>query len=290
MPSANAISASPVDGHVDLILVRHAESTNNMLYDVIRTQHGAQVSETAFMHEEARARHPDPGLSERGLRQLEHLQSYQWHDYFLKTGAFPKCKVFSSPMRRCLQTAQAIGISLQSCMDGPITVHPSLFEEGGCYHRQADGTPVGLPGSTWCDISAQFPDFDCLQATPRGWYDRPHMETSAEFDARAHEMVGWIWSMQQDLKRSGHGALVLVTHGNIMSAIMSILFSGTPSKALYKHSNTGHSHIELFSLGNRNMVVCQSINKVTHLLNDRQLIGGDHTVDDRWIQQFAARD
>lgn len=255
MPSANAISASPVDGHVDLILVRHAKSTNNMLYDVIRTQHGAQVSETAFMHEEARARHPDPGLSERGLRQLEHLQSYQWHDYFLKTGAFPKCKVFSSPMRRCLQTAQAIGISLQSCMDGPITVHPSLFEEGGCYHRQADGTPVGLPGSTWCDISAQFPDFDCLQATPRGWYDRPHMETSAEFDARAHEMVGWIWSMQQDLKRSGHGALVLVTHGNIMSAIMSILFSGTPSKALYKHSNTGHSHIELFFLGNRNVRV-----------------------------------
>ncbi len=289
MPTAIANSTAALEGHVDLILVRHAESQNNVLYDAIREKHGTDVSETAFMHEEAQTRHPDAPLSDRGLRQLEHLQSYQWHDYFLKAGTFPRCRVFSSPMQRCLLTARAVASSLQSSMDAPVTVHPGLFEEGGCYRNQADGTPLGLPGATWLDISERFADFACPHATPRGWYDRPHIETSAEFDARAIEIVGWIWSMQQDLLRSGHGALVLVTHGNIMSAIISTLFSGAPHTALYKHCNTGHTHVELFSRGHRNLAVCQSVNKVTHLLKERQLIGGDHAVDDRWIQQFAAR-
>lgn len=289
MPTANTNATPALDGHVHLILVRHAESRNNQLYDAIRSKHGTQVSETAFLHEEAQSRHPDAPLSDRGLRQLEYLQSYQWHDYFLKADAFPRCRMFSSPMQRCLLTARAVSSSLRSSMDEPVAVHPGLFEEGGCYRHRADGTTVGLPGATWREISAQFPEFVCSETTSRGWYDRPHIETQAEFDARAAEFVGWIWSMQQDLLRTGHGAMVLVTHGNFMSAVISTLLSGAPHKALYKHCNTGHTHIELFSAGNRHMAVCQSVNKVTHLLNEKSLIGGDHSVDDRWIQQFAAR-
>jgi hypothetical protein len=37
------------------------------------------------------------------------------------------------------------------------------------------------------------------------------------------------------------------------------------------------------------MAVCQRLNKLTHLLGNKHLIGGDHAVDDRWIQQCAAR-
>ena len=290
MAAANANPKTGLDGQVDLILVRHAESGNNLLAEQIRQTHGPDVPEATLIEEEARMRHPDCGLSARGYRQLEQLQRYDWRDYFLKASAFPKCKVFSSPMQRCLLTAQAVGTSLRSSMDEPVAVRPDLFEEGGCYHYQEDGTPVGLPGVAWQDIRAQFPDFICPQATPRGWYDRAHIETANEFHARAFDIVGWIWSMQQELLRSGHGALVLVMHGNIMSAIMSTLFSGAPHRALYKHCNTGHTHIELFSHGGKNMTVCQSVNKVTHLLHQRDLIGGDHAVDDRWIQQFSARD
>ncbi len=290
MAAENANPRARLDGQVDLILIRHAESGNNVLADQIRQKYGPDVTQASLIEHEARMRLPDCGLSERGYRQLEHLAGYDWRDYFLKAGAFPKCKVFSSPMQRCLLTARAVSTSLRSSMDQPVVVRPDLFEEGGCYHHQEDGKPVGLAGAAWQDISAQFPDFVCPQATRRGWYDRANIETADEFHARAFDIAGWIWSMQQDLLRSGHGALVLVMHGNIMSAIMSTLFSGAPHRALYKHCNTGHTHIELFSHGGKNMTVCQSVNKVTHLLNERELIAGDHAVDDRWIQQFATRD
>ena len=290
MTGANADPHTRLDGQIDLILVRHAESVNNVLADQIRRTYGPDVAESTLVALEARMQLPDCGLSDRGHRQLEQLQRYDWRDYFLKEGAFPRCKVFSSPMQRCLLTARAVGASLRSSMDEPVVVRADLFEEGGCYQHQDDGTPIGLPGTAWQDICAQFPDFVCPQATRRGWYDRAHIETADEFHARAFDIVGWIWAMQQDMLRSGHGALVLVMHGNIMSAIMSALFSGAAHRALYKHCNTGHTHIELVSHGNKNLTVCQSVNKVTHLLHERDLIGGDHSVDDRWIQQFRERD
>ncbi len=288
--SAATPSHSPRrDGHVHLILLRHAESNNNVLAEAIRQKHGAAVTETLLMHEESQARDPDCALSGRGERQLECLQAYDWHDYFLKTGQFPKCRVYTSPMQRCLLTARAVARSLQSSMDAPVTVGPRLFEEGGCYHHRANGTPEGVPGATWDDIAKRFPEFTTPDSAGVGWYNRPHIETAAEFETRSHEIANWIWAMQQQMLASGHGALVLVMHGNIMSAIISTLFSGAPHTALYKHCNTGHTHIELFSSAGRNMAVCQSLNKVTHLLHHKQLIGGDHAVDDRWIQQFASR-
>ena len=288
--AASTGSRSPrLHGHVDLILIRHAESSNNVLFDAYRRQHGADVPESVYLQVEAQNRHPDCGLSPRGIEQLAYLSRYGWEDYFVKAGTFPACRVLASPMQRCLLTAQAVGQSLQSRMIGPISIHPGLFEEGGCYHTLPDGTLVGLPGASWSDIQQQFPDFLCPQGPTGGWYDRPHIESQLEFDARALAMVEWIWSMQQDAVRSGCQALVLVTHGNFMSAVLSTLFSGQPHQTLYKHCNTGHTHIELFSTEDRNVAVCQSVNKVTHLLTQRRLIGGDHSVDDRWIQQFMAR-
>ena len=278
-----------LDGHIHLILVRHAESNNNVLAEAIRQKHGPAVTEAILVHEEAQARDPDCALSARGERQLECLQAYDWHDYFLTTGQFPKCRVYASPMQRCLLTARAVARSLRSWLDAPVVVGPRLFEEGGCYRHRADGTPFGVAGATWDAIAQRFPDFATPENPGVGWYNRPHIETAAEFEARAREVAAWIWAMQQHMLASGHGALVLVMHGNIMSAILSTLFSGAPHAALYKHCNTGHTHIELFSDRGRNLAVCQSVNKVTHLLGHKHLIGGDHAVDDRWIQQFAAR-
>ena len=278
-----------LDGHIHLILVRHAESNNNVLAEAIRQKHGPAVTEAILVREEAQARDPDCTLSERGLRQLECLQAYDWHDYFLTTGQFPKCLVYTSPMQRCLLTARSVGRSLRTSMDAPVTVNRQLFEEGGCYHHLADGTTAGLPGATWADIGKAFPEFTVPDHAGAGWYDRSQIESTVEFDARARDVSRWIWSMQRQMLVSGHGALVLVMHGNIMSAVISTLFSGAPHTALYKHCNTAHTHIELFSRGGRNLAVCQSLNKVTHLLHHKHLIGGDHALDDRWIQQFAAR-
>ena len=230
MAAADANPKARLDGQVDLILVRHAESGNNVLAEQIRQAHGADVPEATLIGQEARMRHPDADLSDRGHRQLEQLSRYDWSDYFMKAGAFPRCKVFTSPMQRCLLTAQAVGTSLRASMDEPVVVGPDLFEEGGCYHHQEDGTPMGLPGASWQDIGARFPEFACPPASPRGWYDRAHIETADEFHARAFDIVDWIWRMQQDMLRSGHAVLVLVMHGNIMSAIISTLFLELPTK------------------------------------------------------------
>ena len=57
----------------ELILIRHAESFNNSLNELIRNVHGSDISEELFAIEEARLRHHDCGLSDDGVEQARLL-------------------------------------------------------------------------------------------------------------------------------------------------------------------------------------------------------------------------
>ena len=51
---------------MDVVFIRHAESQNNVLYELIREEMGHEISEEALDREESIRRSPDPGITARG--------------------------------------------------------------------------------------------------------------------------------------------------------------------------------------------------------------------------------
>lgn len=118
---------------MDVFLVRHAQSYNNCLYDVLRAEMG-DVCNDAIMKEQALRHESDCGLSEGGYEQIDRLEAFLsrggW-SHAIKDSKPESWVVQSSPMKRCLLTATAI----QRGLGWPVFVNPNLYETGGCYHK-----------------------------------------------------------------------------------------------------------------------------------------------------------
>lgn len=270
--------------HLNVYFIRHADSYNNGLYQIIRSELG-DVSDDVLEKEEAKRREPDCGISSKGERQLELLKEY------ISNGGWTfanKCRVFSSPMSRCLITASAIASALPGTQT--VEVRRNLFETGGCFtysHDEATNSsvPIGLPGATAAEIEAKYPHFHCEAGMENGWYNRHVMENDEEFDARAMDVANWLWSEAKTLTETA--TYILVIHGNFMSAVINALSFGAPRKALVLHCNTALSHLQLFT-GDRDVCCIQAVNYAPHLDNDegRMLKIGNDVVGDHWIQEF----
>ena len=191
-------------------------------------------------------------------------------------------------MQRCLLTAAALAHGLHRSLIEPVIVHNRLYEDGGCFFYNEEGIACALPGATASEIKAKHPDFQCPPGMDNGWYSRDAPETTAEFDARAQELASWLWVEQKSCLEVGIEVVYIVAHGNLISGIMSSLLSDHPRKSLFCHYNTGTSLIELHSYRGRDVAVCQGINRFDHLMDKDDLLGGSHTVDDQWIQEFVA--
>ena len=73
--------------------------------------------------------------------------------------------IYSSPMRRCLQTARAIRSS--GCVQNDIRVMHNLYETGGCYESLDNGDTMGVSGTCESDILQEYPGFQCEDGTTR---------------------------------------------------------------------------------------------------------------------------
>ena len=127
----------------------------------------------------------------------------------------------------------------------------------------------------------------------------------SEFDQRSNAVVEWLWGKVGECT-SEHPtrSIVLVTHGNLMSAILNgLLFGdGVTRSGLFIHSNTGMSHLELVEVPETKKRVCsmQYLNHTPHLeLNpaqqslssesdssQKQLRTGHYLFKNRWIHEF----
>lgn len=141
----------------------------------------------------------------------------------------------------------------------------------------------------------------------KGWYLLPYRESQEEFLNRATEVVNWLWTLHRD-RSEGEGGIILVSHGNLMNAVISSLISGQDpvkcSGGLVTHHNTGITHLKLYSSETTTTAVTttsatataiapslrfcnvQYMNRVDHLQSDSSLLTGNEPFHDHWVQEF----
>lgn len=295
-----------------LIIIRHAESNNNVLYDQIRSELGSDAPDSIVEAEEAKRREGDCTLSTKGFTQARSLG-----DYFNKDGGYinnysqndddnNKNKlddwiIISSPMKRCCLTAQEISKSLGN---KKVIVLPNLYEFGGCYdHVYENGVyqkkTKGLIGRSKEDIEKSHEEFKCCNFDEEkiGWYHNDESETIEQFRERCKKVVDWIWSLHEQEFSSrrignetplGFKNIILVGHGLLNSNVIANLMGcEDDDRYLVVHNNTGVSKLELYSAkGNKRVAAIKSVNLLNHLDNKIELMTGDHITADHWIQEI----
>jgi 2,3-bisphosphoglycerate-dependent phosphoglycerate mutase len=185
---------------MQLFLIRHAQSANNLLWD----QTGG-----------SKGRSHDPELTELGQRQAQCVAAFLRDGDPLDTQYTPGEKpergfgvtqVYCSLMVRAVLTGTAIAEAL----DLPLTAWPEVHETGGIYlDDEETGLPVGLAGNPRSFFEQRFPRLalpDWLDES--GWWNR-------DFEAREERLPRARKALAQLLERHGgsHDRVAVVTHG-----------------------------------------------------------------------------
>lgn len=271
--SATTNALPSVTKKLDLFLVRHAESTNNVLNGTLK---GSKNLEKDLMY----ARQADCGISPRGKEQLQQLTAY------IKSGGWNMIlnnrptTFYSSPMLRCLETAHALTSGMNASNNSLenaviVNVKKDLYEVGGCYGLDESGqVNVGLCGSTSAEIEKNYSNFKCLPGMEAGWYDKPLKETKDEFNIRVGGIAEWLWGLVEETnvdvdseeEKRGSNQAVLVVHGHLITTLMNYLLFKEPKSCLFVHHNTGITHIQLTVLNGKDRVgAVQYSNNTDHL-------------------------
>jgi 2,3-bisphosphoglycerate-dependent phosphoglycerate mutase len=238
---------------MDLYIIRHAQSTNNILPIEI----------------EERGRVCDPLLTELGHRQAERLAHHLatgrdgWSETLaadpeaggMSPSPYGITRLVCSPMRRALLTTQPAGRALG--LDPEIWLE--IHEHGGIYldHGEPVGR-VGYPGITRGEVLAQFPGFRMPDAlTETGWW-RDGFE---EWDT-CLERAGVVARKLRDMRESSE-TIAMVTHGAFGSALIAALV-GSPADPMvhFGQHNTGISLIHFRPDG---AIRLRYLNRVPHL-------------------------
>jgi 2,3-bisphosphoglycerate-dependent phosphoglycerate mutase len=228
-----------------LYFIRHAQSTNNALFDNTGGEQG---------------RSDDPELSDLGVQQAKCLaQHIGGTKAGLEPGGFGLTHLYASPMVRAAQTASEIsgitGLRLHIWED--------WHEVGGIWLENETGERIGRTGKNRTYLEKRFPGVHVPESIGEaGWWSRPH-ETDDQIFARAEH--AW----QGLLERHG-GTLdrvAIVSHGTFFTCIMAAIFKleiGRGKIWLSKH-NTAITRIDHRETEYDSTVLVYQ-NQVAHLL------------------------
>ena len=192
------VGHNAVSPNLRLILIRHGESANNVEHEISREQYLAN-------------RQPDPPLTATGQEQAletgEYLASKQ------NALLFPIHRLYVSPLRRTLMTAQPIAKALQL---QPI-VWTDIFEVGGVYENGG----MGKPGMTRTEMLTAFPDYHVPQqhVTEKGWYNVAMGKETREQGRQ--RIVKVFETLQQQAKDATQDTTIaLVVHGDFIDFVV----------------------------------------------------------------------
>jgi 2,3-bisphosphoglycerate-dependent phosphoglycerate mutase len=171
---------------VRFIVIRHGQSTNNLLWEQTGNESG---------------RHPDTPLTETG-----HIQARRLGEA-LASGVLPWSidVLYCSLMKRAVQTAAPIAAALEM----PVTGHLDMFEVGGPFDvDEATGTKSPYPGaprSELLEVSERLvlPE----SVTDDGWYTR-RVEEPEEATQRARALIANLRATHSD-----DTTVAFVSHG-----------------------------------------------------------------------------
>jgi broad specificity phosphatase PhoE len=197
---------------MQVIFVRHAQSTNNELKDF--------HSDSDPCKRIGRVRHQDPGLSDLGNRQREALPEGIRNSILLKSVPLKdrspkKIRVAVSPMQRTLLTARPLIDGLQNLENSTddinlinVEILPYIFEKGGCYTEDQGviRTYPGLPPSEALEL---LPSATVHDDYSSGWWTGAFRESDEEFEQRVIKATSWITQVANENKCD---VLILITH------------------------------------------------------------------------------
>lgn len=255
-----------------VVLVRHGESTNNVLLAQLR----AAVSDAANYDKKRynAEKSSDPPLSELGAAQAARLAA--WFPKYMSTTLnirTAKTRVFCSPMCRAMETAKPIAEALGIRCE----IRSDIHENKGCV---AGGSP--RKGSSLSELLAKFGEegfvvSEDAPVTQAGWWTNVdgsvrERETFEQSYTRAHLVAKRLRAMA--LEADVPTVAVVVSHGQWLSLLMQALLSPTTpcdaSTRQFAHDCTGISSLVLPGLpaakpGATGLVQLQLANCAQHL-------------------------
>lgn len=204
---------------MNLLLIRHAQSANNLLY----AQTGGSVG-----------RSPDPVLTPLGHTQAQALAEFARRDDTWQG----LTHLYSSLTTRAVQTAaplaQALGLNVQ----GLTHAH----ETQGLFHRDEAGVKHPVVGRTHADLLADCPALLWPAELPAGvgWPGGFEARNQAQYAARAHEVLTQLRSAHAPGDQVG-----LVTHGHFVQFLLRELLGH--SAAYFLMNNTATTRLSLMN-------------------------------------------
>lgn len=244
-----------------VLLIRHAESSNNVIsekiFDRIRAR---ELTYEQGWELFVKDRVSDPPLTDKGLREASFLAQALTDAIVKQVINKNRVEMYCSGMTRACQTLwplhHAVTAKLSIASTAPhcitTTVHPDVFEVGGIYVSE-----TRLPGKclTRKDFSRNFPGYDTSLLKPGDdemWYDSGH-ENKTEARERAVRVARWIQDLANattaGLEPGPPSLLVVVSHADFLDMLLKQMLgiegphtAGiTPSRHIFNFANTAHA-------------------------------------------------
>jgi len=254
------------DKTMHLFIIRHAQSTNNQVAELVETNR--EATKAAAYDDYMAKREPEPPLTELGKAQarllaehlagVEHAEAPHEHAQPQHRRGYGFTRILCSPMLRTLQTVQPISRALRL----PPEVWIEIHEHGGCFHgNPRSANPViNFPGMTRQEILAMFPDYTLpAEITEQGWWSSGYEEITGCCERAtkvAHTLHGWAEAQLDE-------RIAIVSHGTFADALIKALFKQDFEAPIgYYHYNTAITRIDWTARG---YLVLRYANRIQHL-------------------------
>ena len=208
--------------------IRHAQSTNNFLYDSTGASTG---------------RSSDPEVTPIGRQQIEILARFlrtgnpSWRKANNGQSGFGITHLYTSLMVRAIETGSGIANELGL----PLVAWEDLHETGGIYLDDvATGTRIGQAGKNRADFANRFRKLVLPESLgDAGWWNRPYEEREQR-SARAQRVVDEL------LRRHGgtDDCVAVVSHGGFYNRILRALLRIEHEDCWFGMYNCGITRID----------------------------------------------
>lgn len=238
---------------MQLYFIRHAQSTNNHLWEQTKTSNGRSM---------------DPELTEKGWRQArqlaKHLAKYQLprlnetNNTQNKFG-YGLTHLYTSLMVRAVATGCQVARALNMPLRGWVDLH----EEGGIYMSDPDsGGRLGYPGKNQAYFAEHYPELLLEDGLARdGWWNRPY-EAQEEVPTRVRRFYNELIDKHGDT----NDRVAVFSHGGFFNAFMHHIL-GVPSSTentWFVMNNTAITRIDF----NAGEIIVAYMNRVDFLPAD----------------------
>jgi broad specificity phosphatase PhoE len=208
---------------MDFVFIRHGESDNNVLREVLREEHGRPHDEALFRQ---RRKH-DPALTALGKLQVRVVAQRVQQEYPNMS------EVWVSFLSRALGTAAAVHEALPQTR---VRVMSDINECGGSYRFCHDTQGlVPEPGTSRKEVLREHPTFTFFEPTLEGsehdgWYKGSGKETHEESHQRAVNLIARIEAAVADHVAAPSSSpetapplVGVITHGDFFRLFLSEL-------------------------------------------------------------------